>query len=254
MTFPATSPEVYAQNFIREAVCQVRFPRLLEIDSQLPVQFQKLLRDDFPFLEVRELFGLAVGGGGEGSSGAASPTRTTVYDFKNAKGDTTVALCSDYVSVVTTRYVDWATLRGHLVRALVATSDCYEPGIRVRAGLRYVNVIPSFGVAWESVLQPPLVGPFSTDQRAAVTGWTSQTAFDVGSSRQLNLMSAFGDEDGEKKFLLDLDVFSEGPGPFRADELATEFDEMNRAATDAFNWAKGPALDRALRGGAGVSV
>ena len=43
MTFPTTSREVYSQNFIKEAICQVRFPRLLEIESQVPVRFQKLL-------------------------------------------------------------------------------------------------------------------------------------------------------------------------------------------------------------------
>ena len=44
----------YTKNPLVEVVAQVRFPRILEIDDQLPSDFQRALRQDYPLLEVQE--------------------------------------------------------------------------------------------------------------------------------------------------------------------------------------------------------
>jgi uncharacterized protein (TIGR04255 family) len=245
MTFPVTSREVYKQNFIKEAICQVRFPRLLEIESQLPARFQRLLLRDFPLLASREQFGLSFSPGGSEMM-PPSPVRTTIYEFKDVAGDNTVALCSEYVSIVVNRYLSWTHLREHLVNALRAASECYSLPLYTRLGLRYINVVPNLGGSWDETLNPSLVGPLATPQRDNVRAWQSVTSFAVGDDLQLNVMASLGDEAGQSSFVLDLDVFSNGGGEFNADALSDKFDEMNAKVTDAFNWAKAARLDAAL--------
>lgn len=248
MTFPVTSREVYTQNFIMEAVCQVRFPRLLEIESQVPAKFQRTLLPDFPLLASREQFGISFGQVG-GDASTPMPTRTTVYDFRTSDGNVTVALCSEYVSIVMGKYVDWTTLRTYMVKALGAAAECYGIPIFTRLGLRYVNVIPQIAEKWDEVLNPCLVGPLATVDMSSVRAWQSASSFSMGNARQLNMMASLGDA-GTPSFVLDLDIFSTSGGVFDVEAVATSFDEMNAQATDAFNWAKGPRLEQALHGAA----
>ena len=40
---------------LQEVVSQIRFPKLLEIESELPVRFQKLIQQDYPLLSVAKV-------------------------------------------------------------------------------------------------------------------------------------------------------------------------------------------------------
>ncbi|MCX7587115.1 TIGR04255 family protein [Phenylobacterium sp. 58.2.17] len=250
MTFPTTSREVYSQNFIKEAICQVRFPRLLEIESQVPVRFQKLLFEEFPYLDAREQFGVMIGSGPEGPF--ATPSRSTIYEFKNSARDTTISVCSEFVAVITTSYNDWATHRSWLQKALQAASECYGISMYSRLGLRYINSIP-LSTSLDGIVDPCLLGPLATDQRDRVAAFNSTSTFFLGDDRQLNLVSSLAGPDGAREYLLDFDIFQESAGRFDTAKLVVTFDELNGLVTDAFNWAQGPKLNEMLKRNPGTS-
>lgn len=39
---------IYRSNQLGEVICQLRFPEILTISANLPVQFQEAIRDEFP--------------------------------------------------------------------------------------------------------------------------------------------------------------------------------------------------------------
>jgi uncharacterized protein (TIGR04255 family) len=56
MPFPEIERIVYRNNPLTEVVCQLRFPPILSIESELPVKFQDAIREMYPsFQEKVEL-------------------------------------------------------------------------------------------------------------------------------------------------------------------------------------------------------
>ena len=39
---------IYENNQLADVICQLRFPQILAIQANLPVQFQEAIRDEFP--------------------------------------------------------------------------------------------------------------------------------------------------------------------------------------------------------------
>jgi len=48
LSVPDVSRVQYAHNFIRLAVCEFRFPTLLEFEQECPLGFQKAMRKQYP--------------------------------------------------------------------------------------------------------------------------------------------------------------------------------------------------------------
>lgn len=54
-TFPETPRVIYAKNPLFEVICQLRFPAILKIDSEIPAGFQEKLRASFPLFREEDL-------------------------------------------------------------------------------------------------------------------------------------------------------------------------------------------------------
>ena len=55
LTLPNVDRTRFEKNFIKTAVCELRFPALLEFETKPPVQLQKELRKDFPNYQRQEI-------------------------------------------------------------------------------------------------------------------------------------------------------------------------------------------------------
>ena len=60
MPIPHRDRVIYGRNPLQEVVCQIRFPRLLDIDAEVPARFQSAIAEDYPLLAVRSVFQLTV--------------------------------------------------------------------------------------------------------------------------------------------------------------------------------------------------
>jgi hypothetical protein len=58
LTLPSAERVRFEKNFIKTAVCELRFPALLELEANPPVQLQKALKKDFPHYERQQSVGL----------------------------------------------------------------------------------------------------------------------------------------------------------------------------------------------------
>ena len=55
MPFPETSQKIiYKKNPLDRVICQLRFPPILKIDTELPDKFQESIRNDFPEFQEKE--------------------------------------------------------------------------------------------------------------------------------------------------------------------------------------------------------
>src|SRR2546422_10127308 len=83
---PLNLPDIqeveFERNFIKTAVCELRFPTLLEFETKRPVQLQKELRKDYPYYEPAQAV----------SVGPAGVDREARYLFRSRQQDWTDAL------------------------------------------------------------------------------------------------------------------------------------------------------------------
>ncbi|MGH7782294.1 MAG: TIGR04255 family protein, partial [Candidatus Binatia bacterium] len=130
MPFPQGQREIYRRNTITEAVCQLRFPTILQVSAHSPVQYQNLVKADYPFYseekpqfvlpkEVQELAG--------GFPLSAGLHQTSLHKFHDPEHTCLITLNQDFLAVTETKYERWQYLRDRICRAEEAFRQVYQP-------------------------------------------------------------------------------------------------------------------------------
>ena len=52
MPFPEATRVIYHKNPLTDVICQLRFPPILKIDSEIPSLFQDTIREQYPLTPV----------------------------------------------------------------------------------------------------------------------------------------------------------------------------------------------------------
>lgn len=159
----------YTKNPLVEVVAQVRFPRVLEIDDQLPSDFQRALRQDYPLLEVQEeTLAVMIGQGPNKMMADDLPRRTTIYHFIAPDRAWRISLASEFVALSCAKYEKWEDFRPRMMTGLETVAKLYSVTHWTRLGLRYRDLviredIGLTGVSWRELLAPFLLGASIAD-------------------------------------------------------------------------------------------
>jgi uncharacterized protein (TIGR04255 family) len=228
LTLPAVEEVVFERNFIKTAVCELRFPTLLEFETRPPVRLQKDLRKDYPLYEPQQ--SVSVGPGAVGHQAR--------YLFKSRKQEWTVSFGVSAIALETSRYTSFEEFLGRLETLLTKSQPLLDSDFFTRVGLRYVNEIPiEDGVlsGWlRDDLVPPLTqGVYGTVERflQEVRGFT-----DIG---QYTFRHGIADttRDQPKVYTLDFDFYEENVQSDTVLMLVSQFNQLNFRF---FRWAIGP--------------
>lgn len=137
----------YTRNFIKNTVCEVRFPIVLDLESKPPAKLQKQLKKAYPYYETRREFNLAPNPGSNDR---------IVYVLQSKKKDWTIQVKSDSMILETTRYVDFDDFLGRFEELLAASVELIDTDFFTRVGFRYINEIPLESGQPEGWLNPVL--------------------------------------------------------------------------------------------------
>ena len=132
---------VYEKNQLGEVICQLRFPQILSIETDLPAAFQEQIRQQFPRYSVRKEAPAPKVVGAPGNLQVEQQIQTNNYQFTDLDGIWRVNLTSRFISLATSRYTTWEEFAGKLDQPLAAFIRIYKPAYFERIGLRYVNFI-----------------------------------------------------------------------------------------------------------------
>jgi len=236
--FPAVEDIHLANAPLREAICQVRFPSILRIAHEEPVEFQERIRARFPVLEVERGVVVQMEGGKPGGRVGFPPP---VYRFHNEDKTRTVSLASDFYALSTTAYQHWADFADGLACAAEAIQEVYAIPYATRIGLRYVNVLDvSFTESGKfnevlDLLRDELTVMLKTEvilspelavQRIQAAMNEDRFTFRYGLIHE--------GTPPEPKFLLDFDHYAEGH--IELDDLFSRCDRYHRHIYNAFRW------------------
>ncbi|MBS1809289.1 MAG: TIGR04255 family protein [Acidobacteria bacterium] len=177
MSFPDSPRFIYEKNPLIEVVCQLRFPRILRIDSDSPVAFQEKIRREYPIFKENQASDLKLNLPPEiaklagGVFPSALRTGKASYDFISADENWKVGLTSEFVSLSTLKYERWEDFKSHLEKPLEALLEIYEPAFFSRIGLRYKDLIcrEELGLencVWSELLQPHIAGELGDENIA----------------------------------------------------------------------------------------
>jgi uncharacterized protein (TIGR04255 family) len=210
--FSLESRCVYEKNQLAEVICQLRFPEILSIETQVPDAFQEAIRSVFPLYQARK----------EGIPGK----QNTNYQFMTADGKFRVNLTSTFISLASTSYTCWEDFAAMLDLPLAAFIKIYKPALFNRIGLRYVNFISRKalsleGVPFKELITPCYLGILNEEEVNEHTTVRStvdaDTAIRGGCRCKLHAgpgnVKRLGQADPEVKFILDLDLYMPGQVP-----------------------------------------
>lgn len=215
----------YRSNQLGEVICQLRFPEILTIGANVPVQFQEAIRDEYPQYTARKEAPPPRLTGAPGNLTVENQPQTINYQFVSADGVWRVNLTSKFISLSCSRYTNWEDFARKLDKPLVAFIKTYKPAYFERVGLRYLNFISrkdlELDVPFCEMMSPCYLGLLAEDdvQESATTRCSIDVEMNLrgGCKAKLHagpgLVKRNGQQDSEVKFIFDQDLFMAGNVP-----------------------------------------
>ena len=250
---------IYKKNMLGDVICQLRFPEILTIETELPAKFQEAIRMIFPVYSVRKEAPAPKFPGQPVAIQVQPQSTTNNYQFSTADGAWRVNLTSKFISLSTNRYTGWGDFAKMLDRPLAAFIQIYKPAYFERIGLRYLNFISRKKLDLEDtpfreLISTPYLGilaqttvPETSVARSSVD---SEQVLPDGCHIKIHAgpgkVSIGGNQDPEVKFIFDQDLFitAKVPVPQSTGALETihshAFSTFRNAITDTLHEAMEP--------------
>ena len=233
---------------LSEVVCQVRFPPILRIGRDEPVDFQEAVRHRFPLLETE--FGVAFQvdiSSGVPHQLSQSLDAPRLHRFISADRTKTVTLASDFFALSTTHYDVWESFTSDLKMIHDAVDSIYQPSFATRIGLRYINLLRPGRLGLPGIrevmrlIRAELTSAFYAPVWSEPTEMSCQLVLE-NEGGALSLRFGQRNDLDEPLVALDLDYYEEGQLPI--DDLVSRCDRFHAIIYDAFRWSINPeAMD-----------
>lgn len=217
---------IYRANQLGEVICQLRFPEILRISTDVPADFQDAIRAEFPqYTLLKEphppkLVGVP------GNMSVQKQDPTVNYQFTSADGVWRINLTPRFIALACNRYFRWEEFARKLDKPLAAFIRIYQPTYFERIGLRYVNFISRKAldltdVPFVRLINPQYLGLLSDEDIRENSTIHSKVDADtaIRGGCRIKLHAGPGmvrkgqQSDPEVKFVLDLDLYMPGKVP-----------------------------------------
>ena len=256
MPFPDSPRVIYQKNPLTEVICQLSFPAILLIDSEVPASFQGKIREEYPIYQEVQGANLKLNFPQElaqvvGNSLSLKSGRPT-YQFLSADRKWRVTLTRESLSVSTVEYKRWEDFKRHLETAFAAFLEEYKPHFFTRIGLRYQDLIQRSelgleNVTWSELLSPPIAGELSAPEIVdKITHCVNQLtiSLDDNGTKVLLNHGLVSNENSEDLYIIDSDFLTEEKTEVQ--NVIERLDYFNRFSGRLFKWCISDKLHEAL--------
>ena len=217
---------IYGKNQLADVICQLRFPEILSINANLPVDFQEAIRAQYPKFSTTLEAAAPKITGAPGNLQLENQPSTKNYQFTSLDGAWRVNLTSTFISLACTNYTSWEEFAKKLDVPLVAFIKTYKPACFERIGLRYLNFISreKLGITeipFRNLITDSYLGllndPDVSEPNAHRSGVDAEISLPGGCRVKLHagpgLVKQNGQQEKEIKFIFDQDLYMTGNIP-----------------------------------------
>jgi uncharacterized protein (TIGR04255 family) len=258
MPFPEFQNLHYNKSPLDRVVCQIRFPTILKIDSQTPVDFQEKVRSEYPQLEVTSNFFPDLGSNlgqldNQEINQLFRSAESKNYSFSSRDDKWKITLTKSYLTLTTTKYNTWSDFIEKEKYAFNSLNETYNPTLFTRVGLRYIDVIKRSTLnlndtEWKDLFKEYISGVFSVESvnkniLAYENACRVNLENDKGNARII-CKTVTDANSGEPCFLLDFDLFK--VGKFNKDGILSHLDFLHSKAFSIFRWCITDKLHNAM--------
>lgn len=256
MLFSNNVRHFYQRSPLVEVICQLRFPAILSIESDVPAQFQEAIRGDFPqYVTKKDQRPPKLINPGTPQAKLEPQSPVTNHHFVSADGVWKVNMTQDFISLSTLRYVRWEDFAQKLDKVLASFIQIYQPAHFERIGLRYVNAISRSRLGlqdmlWDDLIETPFIGVL--DQPDVDETLVNKCSMDVemglGDNKRMKLHAGPGRINAkapEPVFILDSDFSAAGKN-IPANQIAADLNVLHDYAVRLFNAATTQELKDAM--------
>lgn len=213
----------YSANQLAEVICQFYFPEISSIGTNSPVEFQDVIRQQYPRFQRRMEIPAPKIVGKPGQFHLENQPGTINCQFASADDIWRVNLTNRFISLSCSRYTGWEEFAAHLDKPLAAFIQIYRPEYFQRIGLRYRNVFSRKALGLEErkfseLFAPSYLGPLAdveaNEATASRCNLDMEMAIRGGCRMQLRAGPVrdrqIGNADHETKFVFDQDFYIAG--------------------------------------------
>ena len=222
MPFPEAPRVVYNKNPLDKVICQLRFPPILKIDTEVPDKFQERIRDKFPEFSEKAEIKLPIFKSAKKDTPtellqSITPTGNKNYEFSSEDKVWTINLTRTFIALSTKKYKRREEFREHFNAPLEALIDIYKPSSLSRVGLRYIDIIRRSEleldkVPWSELLKSHVLWLLgSSDVNKNIRSLQAQCQIDLEDKTSIaRVMTALvdGHESDEECFMIDTDFYT----------------------------------------------
>ena len=253
MAFPKSDRIIFANNPLQQVICQLQFPEILKIASELPSNFQDRIRAQYPYYEEENLpGGISKIVEQLSNIGSLKIPEGPNHKFTSEDKKKHVNLTQSFIALTDNDYESWENFSQEMNLVAKALDKEYKPNFYTRIGLRYIDIIEREkiglgGIAWSKLLNSALIGLLGdTTLQTALTRINSEAEFDIDTEviSKVRLRHGLIYRNNQALYLIDTDCYTEERSAFNA--IPSILNSFNRTAGNLFRWTLSAKLRDAL--------
>lgn len=251
---PARDRVIYKRNPLVEVIAAIRFPPILRLLQEPPVDFQRRFAAEYPLAEYTRGIQFQLPVGTADSPPESRRTELMTYKFETLDKFWAVSVESNLLALVCRNYSQWPDFRGRFDALVRAFTSLYEVTTVTRIGLRYQDVIGKAelgldGVPWSELLDPRVLATwqFFTDglDENPATDFRVELAIPPGGVRiGISTVKRDGSDAG---LMIDTDCYSNQTVPADSSALLAKADALHEYTSRVFQACISDRLHVALQ-------
>jgi uncharacterized protein (TIGR04255 family) len=225
LTLPPAARVRFERNYIKTAVCELRFPTLLEYETKRPDRLQKKLRKDYPHYKEQAEMDVAPGQAVKGEAR---------YLFLSKKEDWIVTFKSSSMLLETTNYTDFDEFANRLRKLVDWVKPLLDTDFFTRVGLRYINELVVEDPTLDGWIQKDLIKPLTDGVYGDVDRFVQEVRGRTGFGLYTFRHGVVGRRGDFPVYNLDFDFYNPNVSVDDVHELVAQFNDLN---FDFLSWA-----------------
>ncbi|MCL1467377.1 TIGR04255 family protein [Argonema galeatum] len=256
MHLPESERIIYARNPLIQVACQLRFPPIIKISHQEPVEFQDEIRFQYPHFDgnksqfpseisqVIQQFGLP-------------QLNDLFYRFKSEDQMWQLLIAKDFITLTTSTYQRYEQFKKRFREAVEIFERIYKPSFYSRVGLQYQDLIirSKLGLedkSWSDLITERIASELynpelSSSLQSIMKNLILKTEHgQVNFNHGLVTVKEAGKDNEEVAYLLDADFYTEQKVE-RDGNVWNILDQFNKCARELFRWSISDILHDAMQ-------